>query len=109
MILQIGEKILVIHRQLFERDAKRHFIGVVEQHEGTLVRVTGYLFAMDARANAFVKRESLRTRIIAMDEALIVNVLPDTVDIEKIHYQHKAGGDTLVTDGGKWHLDLTHL
>jgi hypothetical protein len=110
MILQIGEKVLVIHRQLFERDAKRHFIGTVEQCEGSLARVKGYLFALDATSNEFVKRPSLRTRIIAMDDAaVIVNVLPDNVQIEKVAYSHESGGDTLVTDGSEWRLDLTHL
>jgi hypothetical protein len=109
MILQVGEKILVIHRQLFDRDTKRHFIGTVEQCEGPLVRVTGYLFAMDARVNEFVKRASLRTRIIALNEELIVNVLPAAVILENLRYKHQAGGDTVLTDGGQWHLDLTHL
>src|SRR5690348_11039759 len=110
MILQVGEKVLVIHRQLFERDAKRHFIGTVQQCEGSLARVTGYLFALEATSNEFVKRPSLRTRIIAMgDAAVIVNVLPDNVRIENVAYSHESGGDTLVTDGGEWRLDLTHL
>jgi hypothetical protein len=69
MILRTGEKILIIHRQFFERDGKRHFVGQVEQCEGPMIRVTGYLFAVDSKTNEFAKRPSLRTRIMAWDEA----------------------------------------
>jgi hypothetical protein len=109
-MLKPGEKIHVIHRQLYDGDARRHFVGVVETCQGTLARVIGYLFAMDVKSNRFVKRNSLRTRIIPLDSAgVIVNILPDTVKIEKITYTYRSGGDTLVTDGSQWHLDLTHL
>ena len=110
MILTNGEKIHVIHRQLYDGDAKRHFVGVVEACEGSLARVNGYLFAMDVKSNLFVKRESLRTRIIPLDSAgVIVNVLPAQVQLDKISYKYRQGGDILVTDGSDWHLDLTHL
>jgi hypothetical protein len=100
----------VIHRQLYEGDARRHFIGVVDVCEGTLVRVRGYLFAMDAKSNQFTKRDSVRTRIIPLaDAGVIVNVLPDTVQLDKITYKYRPAGDILVTDGSDWHLDLTHL
>jgi hypothetical protein len=110
MIINSGEKVHVIHRQLFEGDARRHFVGVVETCEGTLARVTGYLFAVDAKTNQFVRRDSLRIRIVPLDSAgVIVNVLPEQVKIEKITYKYRPAGDILVTDGGDWHLDLTHL
>lgn len=109
-ILKTGEKIHVIHRQLYEGDARRHFIGVVEACEGAIARVTGYLFAMDSKLNQFVKRNSSRTRLIPLDSAgVIVNVLPATAQIERITYKYRPAGDVLVTDGGDWHLDLTHL
>ena len=110
MILKPGEKIHVIHRQLYEGDARRHFIGTVEACDGTLARVKGYLFAMDMKLNQFVKRDTLRTRIIPLDcGSLIVNVLPELVQIDKVSYKYRPAGDILVTDGGEWHLDITHL
>ena len=44
MILAVRDKIHVIHRQLFDHAARRHFIGAVEAGEGTLVKVTGSFF-----------------------------------------------------------------
>jgi hypothetical protein len=109
MIINSGEYIHVIHRQLFPDDARRHFVGTVESHEGLLVRVTGYLFAMDSRSSQFVRREQLRTRIISLSDAVIVNILPAHVQIDRITYKHRPSGDILVTDGTDWHLDITHL
>lgn len=109
MILNTGEYIHIIHRQLFQEDVRRHFVGTVEAHEGTIVRVKGYLFAMDAKGNEFVRRPQLRTRIISLSDCVIVNSLPAQVQIDKITYNHLPEGDILVTDGSDWHLDITHL
>lgn len=109
-ILQSGEKVHVIHRQLYDGDAKRHFVGTVDACEGTLARVSGYLFSVEARRNQFVKREGLRTRIISLDAAsVIVNVLPGQIDVEKIAYTYKSPTEFVVSDGSAWHLDLSHL
>jgi hypothetical protein len=109
MILNTGEYVHIIHRQLFPDDARRHFVGTVESHEGSLVRVKGYLFATDPKTSEFVRREQLRTRIISLNDAVIVNVLPARVRIDQITYTHHPNGDILVTDGTDWHLDITHL
>jgi hypothetical protein len=109
MILNSGEYIHIIHRQLFPDDAQRHFVGTVESHEGPLVRVKGYLFAMDPKHNEFARREQLRTRVVSLNDAVIVNILPAHVKIDQITYAHRPNGDILVTDGTDWHLDITHL
>jgi hypothetical protein len=109
MILNTGEYVHIIHRQLFPADARRHFVGTVESHECTIARVKGYLFAMDSTQSQFVRREQLRTRIISLNDAVIVNVLPAHVRIDRITYTHRPNGDILVTDGTDWRLDITHL
>ena len=109
MVLNEGEYVHIIHRQFFADDAQRHFVGTVESHEGNIVRMRGYLFAMDRKRNEFVRREQLRTRVISIGKDVIVNVLPSHVKIDKITYSHRSNGDILVTDGTSWHLDITHL
>jgi hypothetical protein len=109
MILNTGEYLHVIHRQLFPEDARRHFVGTVEGHEGPLVRVKGYLFAVDTTSSQFVRREQLRTRVISLNDGVIVNILPANVKIDQITYKHRPNGDILVTDGTDWHLNITHL
>jgi hypothetical protein len=71
--------------------------------------VNGYLFAMDPKGNEFVRREQLRTRVVSLNDAVIVNILPARVKIDEITYTHQPNGDILVTDGTDWHLDITHL
>jgi hypothetical protein len=109
MIINSGEYIHIIHRQLFPEDVRRHFVGTVESHEGMLVRVKGYLFAMDAKRNEFVRRPQMRTRIISLNDRVIVNILPAHVQIERINYKHQSNADIVMTDGTDWHLDITNL
>ena len=114
MIIQPGEKIHVIFRQLFEGDFKRHFIGAVEQCENNLVRAAGFLFAEETKVGhigIFVRQEGVRVRIIPLDcESLIVNILPKAVNVETIAYKYNvANGLVRVTDGSDWHLDLSHI
>ena len=99
MIINTGEYVHIIHRQLFPDDAQRHFVGTVESHEGTILRVKGYLFAMDSTNRQFVRREQLRTRVVSLNEAIIVNILPSRVKIDQITYTHRPDGDIHVTDG----------
>jgi hypothetical protein len=71
--------------------------------------VKGYLFAMDPKRNEFVRREQLRTRVVSLNDAVILNVLPAGAQIDQITYTHRPNGDILVTDGTDWHLDITHV
>src|SRR6202040_2381010 len=107
MILNTGEYVHIIQRQLFSDDARRHFVGTVEGHEGPLVRVKGYLFAMDSTNSQFVRREQMRTRVISLNDAVIVNILPAHVKIDQITYTHRPNGDIHLTDGTAWHFDIT--
>jgi hypothetical protein len=109
MIINIGEYVHIIHRQRFLSDVQRHFVGTVEGHEGNLIRVRGNLFAMDSSHSQFVRREQIRTRVVALDDAVIVNVLPSSVKIDHITYTHRPNGDIHITDGTDWHWDITHL
>ena len=42
MILEVGSKLLVVHRRLFENDKSRYFIGKVEHCEDAVARVSGH-------------------------------------------------------------------
>ena len=110
MIVQPGEKLHIIHRQYYEEDARRHFVGTVDKIEGNLVRLTAYLFSLGVATNQFTRRNELRTRIISLEtESIIINVLPETATIENIRYDYVSAGHIHVTDGGDWYLDISHL
>jgi hypothetical protein len=107
MLLTKGEKIHVVHRRLFDKDIRRHFIGEVEDYENGIIRALGHVFVIeDAKENVFRKRPEWRTRIISLNaESVFVNVIPPAVDLERIAYENR-GPCLRVTDGSDWHLDI---
>lgn len=99
----------MIHRRFFEKEARRHFIGVVDAYENGIARVTGHVYTVDRAKYVFVRRPELRTRVISLVSGLaLVNILPKDVDLEKVVYktENKA---VRVTDGSDWHLDLSEV
>lgn len=107
MILERGEKIHVIHRRHYEKDLHRHFIGVVEDYDQGVARVTGHVYTVDAVKFSFVKRPETRTRLVSIISGdVLVNVIPASVNLEKIVYRQVRKA-VRVTDGGDWHLDLS--
>lgn len=109
MILKKGEKIHVIHRRFFEKEARRHFVGLVDEYENGLARVTGYVFTVDRAKYSFVKRPELRTRVISLLSGdLLVNIIPEGVELEKVHYRQEDKA-VRVTDGSDWHLDISEV
>jgi hypothetical protein len=111
MVLSKGDKIHVIHRQLFEASARRHFAGTVEACDSGLARVTGYLFSMGAKSNQFERHDPLlRTHIVPLTSGLlIINILPGHLALDKLSYKHRAGNSILLSDCSDWNLDLSHL
>ncbi|MBI3413747.1 MAG: hypothetical protein HY043_00275 [Verrucomicrobia bacterium] len=107
MLLLKGEKIHVVHRRLFEKDIRKHFVGEVEDYEDGLVRATGYVFMIDdPRENVFRKRAELRTRIFSLHGGnIILNVIPPTVELAKVRYE-SHGHCFRVTDGSEWQLEI---
>jgi len=109
MILKPREKIHVIHRRIFEKDLHRHFVGTVDWYETGVARVTGYVYTVDGAKFEFVRRPDIRTRLISVVSGdLLINILPDSVDIDKVVY-HQEAKAVRVTDGSGWHLDLSEF
>jgi hypothetical protein len=107
MILNPGEKIHVVHRRLFEKDTRKHFVGEVEAYENGVVRAIGHVFVIENPVeNIFRKKSELRSRIISISAGnVFVNVLPPEVELEQIRYENNARG-LRISDGSEWHLDL---
>jgi hypothetical protein len=107
VILSPGEKIHVMHRRRFEKDVRRHFVGEVAGYEQGVARASGYVFVVDDLSkHLFVKRPDRRTKLIpTMSGDVIVNVIPETVDVESVAYELKDRS-LVVTDGGDWAMDV---
>jgi hypothetical protein len=107
MILQKGEKIHVIHRRHFDKDPHRHFLGVVDDYENGLARVTGHIFTVDTVKFTFFRRPDQRTRIVALQSGdLLINILPPSVNLEKVIYKPEKKS-VRVTDGSDWYMDIS--
>jgi hypothetical protein len=107
MILKPGEKIHVIHRRYYEKEARRHFVGTVDSYEGGVARVTGHVYSVDKNEGMFERRSEERTRIISLLSGdLLVNVLPPSVQLDKVVYKQIKHA-IRVTDGSNWYLDLS--
>lgn len=106
-LLSPGEKIHVIHRRKFEKDSRRHFVGEVLRYEGGIARASGYVFVVDdLNKHMFVKRPDRRIKLVPiLSGEVIVNVIPEAVDLEHVAYEHRDR-TLLVTDGGAWSMDV---
>ena len=106
-ILKPGENIHVIHRRRFDKDIRRHFVGTVEAYEAGVVRAGGYVFVVDElNEHLFAKRPDRRTKLIPLASGdVIVNVLPEDLDIEQVRYE-LDGRKLWVTDGNGWKMDV---
>ena len=109
MILRSGEKIHVIHRRLYEKDPHRHFIGTVETYEQGVARVVGHVYTVDNAKFQYMRRPELRTRLISVVSGdLLVNIIPSSVNLEKITYKQEKKS-VRVSDGSDWFLDLSEF
>jgi len=106
-ILSPGDKIHVMHRRRFEKDVRRHFVGEVESCEQGVARASGYVSVIDDLSkHLFVKRPDRRTKLIPIISGdVIVNVIPETVEVESVAYELKDRS-LVVTDGGDWAMDV---
>ena len=110
MIIEPGEKIHLIAKRRFERDVRRHFVGLVKTATENLIRVEGYAIVFDSARNEFIKRPEVRCRIISLTDATnIVNVLPHDVDLPALTYKVMAGNQLVITDRKSFSLDINEF
>lgn len=100
MLIEVGEKVHVITRRMFEKDIRRHFAGQVTGVEGSTIRVQGYSFAFNPGTNEFMKRVNTRVRLFTPDGGMnIITVLPESVSLEKLDYEFTDERKLVITDG----------
>ncbi|UCD87330.1 MAG: hypothetical protein JSV01_06125 [Desulfobacterales bacterium] len=109
MVLKAGEKIHVIVRRRWEDDVRRHFVGEVTEATENVSRVKGYVFVFNAAKYEKVKRPELRDRIVSLtDSGNIINIIPTTVDLDKVSYQMSKERRLIFTDG-EFSLDVNEF
>jgi hypothetical protein len=109
-VLKPGEKIHVITRRLFEGDIRRHFAGEVVAANESIARVKGYAYVFYPGPNEYVRRPELRERIIALaDAGNVINVMPESVNLEELVYRPSEQNRLVVTDNRSFHLDINEF
>jgi hypothetical protein len=108
-ILGVGAKVHVVSRRAFPEDVRRHFAGVVQSCSGGVVRVEGYAFVLKGSTNEYERRTEKRVRVISLTDARnTINVLPETVRIDRLTYTFSSGR-LLMIDGDGYELELTEF
>ncbi|MCS6851380.1 MAG: hypothetical protein NZ700_09475 [Gemmataceae bacterium] len=109
MLVREGEKLLVAHRRLYEGDPPRFFVGQVDAYDAGIVRATGYSYVRDAVTGRMIQKPEPRTRLLSLTAGtLLVYVLPETTDLERIEFIY-SGNQLMVTDGGEFTMGLAEF
>ena len=110
MIIEIGNKVHVIYRALYESSNRRHFVGEITACEGVVARVEGYVFVMDVNSRMFLKKPERRVTIIDLAESgYIVNMVPQNVDVDAVEYRYLTNVGLVATDGQDFSLDINEF
>jgi hypothetical protein len=108
-LVRVGETVHLIERRVFPGDVRRHFVGRIEESTDGALRVKGYLFVYDTGSSSFLKKPELRTRVVPLDNRVIINVLPEGVAVANVRYMHDAEGNLSITDGAGFELDISEF
>jgi len=109
VLVDVGEKVHVVERRLFEGDVRRHFFGVVERAGEGAIRITGYAYVYDPASTTYIRSAEQRTRVLPLAASgFVINVAPPDADLESIRYEERDGRLT-VTDGAGFSLDINEF
>jgi hypothetical protein len=110
MVISTDEKVHVITRRGFQADLRRHFAGIVEEATNDTMRVRGYSFVYDPDAGGFSQRKDRRVRVFSLTDAgLIINVLPQTVDLDNLRYAIDELGLRIITDDRGFEMNVSEF
>ena len=108
MMLEPGEKVLIVHRRLFEEDSPRYFLGTVDAYEQGLVKVTGFSFIRNPVEAEPAKKGGQRTKICSLASGtLIVYELPGTIEFASLVFESDRDGSVFLCDGRHFRMDIT--
>jgi hypothetical protein len=106
MLLKMGDKILVAHRRLFQKDEVRFFVGQVEDYEVGIVKVKGYTYVQDLMSGVIIKKPEERIKVLALSSGtLLVYQLPDAMALNRLEFRTE-GERLALTDGLEFTMNL---
>ena len=110
MVIEVGEKLHIMYRSLYEKSTRRHFIGSVVAANDALCRIEGYVFIYDEKKTEFVRKPELRTTIIDLAESgFIVNIISPDVELEVVRYRYAQDVGLIATDDKGFSLNINEF
>ena len=110
MLLNQGDKILVIHRRIFESDKSRFFIGEVEAYEAGNAKIKGHTYARDPYTTVVFRKNEERIKIISLSSGtLFVYLLNSTIDLSKLRFDTDSSGSFQLKEGERKIMDLNEI
>ena len=109
MLLKEGDKILVAHRRLFEKDESRYFIGRIDAYEAGIVKTTGHSYIRDIMSGGLIEKAEERTKILSVSSGtFLVYQLPDRVTLDALKFVVSDGRLSL-TDELEFTMNLAEF
>ncbi len=106
-MLEQGDKLLIVHRRLFEKDTPRFFVGDVQAYEAGIAKVNGYTFVKDLFSGNMQKKAHARIKIMSIiSGTFIVYQLPVTVLLDSVRFDLDQEGALVLTDDGGFSMDV---
>lgn len=106
MILKPGDKLLVVHRRLYDKDEARFFVGHVDDYESGIVKLSGHSYVRDTMSGLMIEKSDVRTKILSLASGtLLCHQLPDALDIDEVKFELLDNMLSL-TDGKEFTMNL---
>ena len=107
MLLKEGDKLIVAHRRLFEKDEVRFFVGQVDAYQEGVVKVTGCSYVRDIMRGRMIEKAEKRTKVLSLSSGtLLVYQIPQTVVLDELKFMDEEGRLSL-TDGKEFNMNLS--
>ncbi len=106
-LIEPGDRLLAVHRRLFEHDDNRLFVGEVESAEAGVIRVTGYSFVRDTLTGTVRRKSDARTKLLSLTSGtLIVYVLPPALQLDQVQIESEEA-EMWLSDGNGFQMNLS--
>ncbi|MDX1485029.1 MAG: hypothetical protein R3229_11150 [Alphaproteobacteria bacterium] len=101
--VKLGDKLYVSEVSDAATATRHHFAGEVTGLSGDVAKLDGYDFVYDATSGNFTRKPWRSERILRIDNALVIYVLPDTCDLDALRHECD-GAELVITDGAAFRL-----